>query len=377
MHYLNNAGAAIMTDEALQAVFEHFVLEREVGPYAAARKVADKLAGCYTDAAAILGAQSDGISLHDSASRAWNMALYGSGLREGDKIVTLSSEFGTNLVSLHHYARQIGAVVNVVRCDPHGDFDMDELEHYIADGAMLVAVSHAAAHGSIVNPVEQIGCLVAKYGAAYLVDGCQAVGQIAVDVSALNCDVYTGSGRKWLRGPRGTAFLYVKPGSRFHTPQVDLASADLVLDDGAVTGVQVRVDGRQFELWERSIASFAGLAVALSQYRHLDLQEVSGVLAEQATRLRVAVSSNALLRLIGHVDARTGIVGFYLADPSREDELQALFEQSGLIISTMADWDCPLHFPSNGATRIFRLSPHFHTDGDTIDLAEQVLEQFE
>lgn len=376
MHYLNNAGAGIVADETLHAVVQHFSLEQKVGPYAAARQVADEMAECYASAAAILGAPTEAISLHDSASRAWNMALYGCGLERGDRIVTLSSEFGTNLVTLYHYARQVGAAVKVVPCDPRGDFDLTEFERYVADGAKLVAVSHAAAHGSIVNPVEKIGGIAARYGATYLVDGCQAVGQIPVNVSTLHCDVYTGSGRKWLRGPRGTAFLYVRQGSDVHTPQVDLASADLAIQDGVVTGVDVRTDGRQFELWERSVASFMGLGVALSQYRNVDQQNVSEALAAQATRLRAAVLSNPLMRLIGHVDARTGIVGFYLSDPDREAELQAAFDQAGLVISTMADWDCPLHFPTNGATRIFRLSPHFQTSAETIELAGHVLEQF-
>lgn len=375
MHYLNNAGAAIMSDETLEAVLGHYALEREFGPYSAARRVADQLDAGYASAASVLGVDQRGISMHDSASRAWDMAVYGAGLKRGDVIVTLSSEFGTNLVSLHHYASQVDAVVKVVDCDPLGDFDLGALEARIADGAKLVAVSHAAAHGSIVNPVAEIGQLATKYGAAYVIDGCQAVGQIPVDAASLNCDVYTGSGRKWLRGPRGTAFLYVRPGSSFHTPQVDLASADLVLEDGVVTGVDVRKDGRQFELWERNVAGFLGLGVALSQYESVEPREIE-LLEAQANRLRAAVSANPRMNLIGRIEAPTGIVGFYLSDPAREDEMQASFDQAGIVISTMADWDCPLHFPKNGATKIFRLSPHFHTGPETIDLAERVIEQF-
>ncbi len=375
MHYLNNAGAAIMSDETLQAIHRHYALERRIGPYSAAKEVADELNAGYASAASILGVGQTGISMHDSASRAWDMAIYGAGLKEGDAIVTLSSEFGTNLVSLYHYAKQVGAVVRVVDCDQLGDFDLGVMEARIADGAKLVAVSHAAAHGSIVNPVAEIGRLATKYGAAYVVDGCQAVGQIPVDVASLNCDVYTGSGRKWLRGPRGTAFLYVRPESPFRTPQVDLASADLVLEDGIVVGVDVRGDGRQFELWERSVAGFLGLGVALSQYERIGAAQ-TGMIEAQANRLRAVVSANPRMNLIGHVQAPTGIIGFYLSDPTLEDELQESFNQAGLVISTMADWDCPLHFPKNGATRIFRLSPHFNTEPETIDLAEHVIDQF-
>lgn len=377
MHYLNNAGASIMSDETLAAVTDHFVLERQLGPYGAARSVAEKMSACYSDAAAVLNAPSSSdISLHDSASRAWNMALYGCGIGKGDHIVTLSSEFGTNLVSLHHYAEQVGARVQVVHCDEQGLFDKNELERQIAAGAKLVAVSHAAAHGSIVNPVADIGILAAKYDAKYLVDGCQAVGQIPVDVRDLKCDAYTASGRKWLRGPRGTAFLYVNPDSALHTPQVDLASADLEIHDGTVIGVKVRADGRQFELWERSTASFVGLGRALKQYLDLDTDLVARDVAIKSRRIRNAASSNPSMRIVGSIDAATGITGFYLSDPSREEDLERAFGDAGVVISTMADWDCPLHFPTCGATKIYRLSPHFYTTSETIDITEQIIAQF-
>ena len=141
------------------------------------------------------------------------MALYGLPVGSGDEIVTLSSEFGTNLVSIFHFATRVGARVKVLHCTPSGSFDMSELQACLESGARLVAISHVSAHASIVNPVVEIGKMVAQHGALYLVDGCQAVGQMDIDVVKIGCDAYTATGRKWLRGPRGTGFLYVKDGS--------------------------------------------------------------------------------------------------------------------------------------------------------------------
>lgn len=377
MHYLNNAGAALMSREAFQAIVGHLQDELKFGPYGAAQAAKHRLEEGYSAAGLVLGVSSDTISMHDSASRAWNMALYGSGLPVGSEIVTLSSEFGTNLVSIFHYARAIGAKVSVVPCAQDGSFALDEVEARLAGGAALIAVSHAAAHGSIVNPVEEIGALVARHGTKYLVDGCQAVGQLPVDVSRLNCDAYTASGRKWLRGPRGTAFMHTRKESGFSTPQVDLASADLVLGpDHGVEGVEVRQDGKQFELWERSVASFLGLGVALSQFVAQDAQDIFRNLSSKGDRLRAAVAMNPHLTLMGSAESASGITGFVVQDPAREDSMRAALASKEIVFSTMADWDCPLHFPQTGVSVIFRLSPHYYTSEETVSLAERVILDF-
>lgn len=377
MHYLNNAGAALMSPQAIQAIVGHLDDELKFGPYGAAQAAKDRLEAGYFAAAQVLGVSSDTISMHDSASRAWNMALYGSGLPKGSEIVTLSSEFGTNLVSIFHYARTIGAKVSVVPCAQDGSFSLDEVDARLAGGAALIAISHAAAHGSIVNPVEEIGTLVAQYGTKYLVDGCQAAGQLPVDVSRLNCDAYTASGRKWLRGPRGTAFMHTRKDSGFSTPQVDLASADLILGpDLGVEGVEVRQDGKQFELWERSVAGFLGLGVALSQFLAQDADDISRTLSGKGNQLRTAVSANPHLTLLGSIESASGIVGFVVSDPGREDSMRAALASKEIVFSTMADWDCPLHFPRTGAEVIFRLSPHYYTSEETVALAERAILDF-
>jgi len=375
--YLNNAGASLVSDETFDAYLGHLQLEREVGAYKAATFAEPFRERFRESAATLVNAKSTEIAFADSASRAWNAVVYGSGLQRGDRVVTLSSEFGSNLVSLFHYAGGVGAEVVVVGCSLNGTFDMGEFRSEVHDPrTKLVAISHVAAHGSIVNPVETIGKIVKECeGVNYVVDGCQAVGQVSVDVRKIGCDAYTGTGRKWLRGPRGSAFLYVREGSAFRTREVDLASADLAFgSDGRVTGVDVRQDARQFELWERNVAGEIALGVAISASLAvtLDLRER---IALSANRLRRAVSENSHLTLIGEENSTSGVVGFVASDPSREDEFERAFALADIAISTMHDWDCPLHFPRTGVSRIFRLAPHYYTSDSEVDRAIAVLDQ--
>lgn len=377
-HYLNNAGSSLMSHETINSVIDHLSLECRVGGYRAASMCELQIEDFYGLAAKLVGAPSSTcIAFMDSASRAWNMALYGLPLCDGDEIVTLSSEFGTNLVSIFHFASKVGAKVTVLECDPSGFFDMSELRKCLERGARLIAISHVAAHASIVNPVEEIGKLVAQFEALYLVDGCQAAGQMDIDVVEIGCHAYTATGRKWLRGPRGTGFLYVKESSLISPLYVDLASADLAFgNDGKPSGVTIGSDARRFELWERSIASMIGLKVALSQYLALDQNDVHARMRTASLDLRKCISANSNLKLIGNEASNSSIVGFYTLDPSREDALKRAFEDAEIQISTMGDWDCPMHFPKNGAGSIFRLSPHYYTEHDTVDLAKAVIQKF-
>ncbi|HIP34093.1 MAG TPA: aminotransferase class V-fold PLP-dependent enzyme [Bacteroidia bacterium] len=377
IHYLNNAGAGLMSDDTINTITNYLHLEKKIGAYQAAKSSKNEIDTFYKTVVSLINASStDEIAFMDSASRAWNMLIYGLDINEGDKIITLSSEFGTNLITLFDKASKVNAKVKVISCANDGSFSMKSLEEYLKDGAKVIALSHVAAHGSIVNPVKEIGVLAKKYGATYIVDGCQALGQIAVDVQDIKCDAYLTTGRKWLCGPRGTAFLYVKSSSFFNATQLDLASADLILDNNRnVLTVKIISTARKFELWERSISNMLGFSSAIQQYMMKDKQAISEKIKVHADKLRLSISKNTNLNLIGKIKSTSGIVGFYLKNPIHEKNALDIFFKQSIEISTMSDWDCPLHFSKeNGESIIFRLSPHYYTDDSTIETTINILD---
>lgn len=377
MRYLNNAGAALSSASTNTVVARHLQLEQELGAVEAAKTAKSEQDQFYIRAARLIKATDPSeIAFVDSASRAWNLALSAMALQKGDNIVTLSSEFGTNLVSLFYAAKQTGASVSVIPCEQDGSFDMSRFES-AAKGAKLIAISHSAAHGSIVNPVIEIGQIAQTNEITYMVDGCQSLGQLDVDVNKIGCDIYTATGRKWLRGPRGTGFLYVRESAELSTTTVDLSSADLVIREGSrgVTDVTVRTDARRFELWERNMAGMLGLSNALKEAIDNDSQDVHAVIAEQGNRLRTVVEKNEHLSLMGKENSEVGNVGFYCVDPRMEAIIDEALQISEVVYSTMNDWDCPLHFPTNGATKIYRLSPHYYTDPQTVFTACNALSE--
>lgn len=375
-NYLNNAGASIVTQSTLDLQVEHLRLESKVGAAEAAKQNAALVERFYSSAAALLNADDVAeIAFMDSASRAWDAVVYGLTLAPGDEIVTLSTEFGTNLVSLFHRAEACKAIVRVVRCDANGNFDLNELQSRLNNSTRAIAISHVAAHGSIRNPVEDIGKIATEHGLFYLVDGCQAAGQIDIDVKALRCDAYTVTGRKWLRGPRGTGMLYIRAGEdRVKAPFVDLASADLIFDpSGAPSGVSIRSDARRFELWERSVAGVVGLGNAITEYIESDRQELNRQIIRLAGKLRSRISVMPHIELIGNSDT-VGTVGLRIKDDSVLHKCKQALEANDIAYSAMSDWDAPLHFPVLGVTQIIRLSPHYYTSDEAVDRAIEALQ---
>lgn len=374
-HYLNNAGAGLMSQNTLHIITDFYEKELAEGAYQAAQNSKALMEDFYVQSAKLINAPgANDIAFTDSASRGWNLAIYGAKLNPGDTIVTLASEFGTNLLTLFDYAKKHKCKVDVVECDIQGDFDLFEIKKALENGAQMIALSHAAAHGSIINPVIEIGQLAKQYGALFVVDGCQALGQLDVNLKDLYCDAYIATGRKWLLGPRGTGFLYAKPSPRLQSPQLDLASADLVFDeDNNVVDVSVRNDARQFELWERNVAGMLGFSNAIKECITKGIFAISEKISSYADRLRSCVMQNDNLILIGKQNSSSGVVGFYCKDMAREGFVQKAFDENSVRISIMKDWDCPLHFPKNIANSIFRLSPHVYTSEETILSACNIL----
>lgn len=376
--YLNNAGAGLMSEKTYETVIKHMQLEMRIGAYNAATEQADKVDKFYLNAARMLNAKAkDEIAYIDSASRGWNLVLYGLKIKKSDKIVTLESEYGTNLLTIYDIVKKTGCSLKIIKCCKDGSFELDDLENELKTGGTILAISHVTAQGSIINPVVKMGKLAQKYGAIYIVDGCQAVGQIPVDVQQINCDAYITAGRKWLRGPRGTGILYVRKGASIYSPQIDLASADLVFNSiGEVEQVKVRKDARQFELWEKSTASLLGLENAIEEYLDYGVEKCADKIYGKAVSIRHQIALNGNLVLVGNEKSCSGIVGFYSKDSQKENEIKNLIEKNNFIISYMCDWDCPIFFPTNNGNKyIFRISPHYYTPDYTIEHVCRLIQQ--
>ncbi|HEY8369459.1 MAG TPA: aminotransferase class V-fold PLP-dependent enzyme, partial [Thermodesulfobacteriota bacterium] len=322
--HFNNAGASLMPRPVLDAVVRHLELEARIGGYEAADQRQPQIDAVYASAARLVGASADEIALVESATRAWQMAFYSLPLRPGDRILTGMNEYGSNYIAFLQQARRTGCVVDVVPNDEHGRLSVDALERMLDERVRLVAVTHVPTNGGLVNPAADIGRVVRDARARgldvlYLLDACQSVGQMPIDVAAIGCDMLSATGRKFLRAPRGTGFLYVR---RDLIPRLE----PFVLDDESAHWTardryEVRPDARRFESFERSIAGILGLGAAIDYAMSWGVHVTYARLAALAVSLRnlLAEIPGVVVRDLGL--ERCGIVTF-TADGHSPDEIR-------------------------------------------------------
>src|SRR5579872_2171247 len=282
--HFNNAGAALMPAPVLQSQLRHLQLEAAIGGYEAAAAADDRIAAIYISIARLLNADPTEIALVENATAAWDMAFYSIGFAPGDRILTAEAEYLSNYIAFLQVARRTGAVIDIVPSDAAGELDVAALERMIDRRVKLIAITHVPSNGGLVNPAEAIGRVARAHGILYLLDACQSVGQMPIDVAAIGCDMLSAPGRKYLRGPRGTGFLYVRRAilDQLEPPFLDLQA---VTSADAIHYV-MRPDARRFENWEGNIAAHLGLGTAVDYALKLGLADIEARIVSLADELR-------------------------------------------------------------------------------------------
>jgi cysteine desulfurase/selenocysteine lyase len=320
--HFNNAGAALMPAPVLQAQLRHLQLEAETGGYEAAAAADDRIEAIYDSIARLLNADRAEIALVENATVAWDMAFYSVGFAAGDRILTAEAEYSSNYIAFLQVARRSGAVVEVVPSDEAGELDVEALERMIDRRVKLIAITHVPTNSGLVNPAAAIGCIARAHGILYLLDACQSVGQMPIDVAAIGCDMLSGTGRKYLRGPRGTGFLYVRRVAldRLEPPFLDLQAATWVEPDR----YEMRPDARRFENWERNVAGQLGLGAAVDYALGWGLADITGRIEPLAAELRRRLAEIPGVSVRDRGRRRCGIVTFTVEGKPARDIVAAL-----------------------------------------------------
>jgi selenocysteine lyase/cysteine desulfurase len=367
--HLNNAGASLPPEPVIRTVVEYIHQEAQIGGYEAAAEAQDRFALTYQHLAQLIGAKMGEIAFADSGSRAWNNILYSLRFSPGDRILTSQNEFGGNALSLAHVASRTGATIEVVPNDPDGRVSVAELKRRLDSKVKLVAITHVPAHRGVINPVAEIGALLQSHPAFYLVDACQSVGQMVIDVNQIGCDALTAAGRKWLRGPRGTGFLYLRENwvTKIEPAMVDLSVADLTAPELMLrdTRLEIRRDIKRFELWERSFALMLGLGSAAEYALKVGVERIQRIVTELASTIRREVSSIRGIRIEDAPDTTCGIVTL---SSSRHDidDLKKALSTRGINTSVVHDYDGPLELSSRNLRAALRVSPHYYNSAEDI-----------
>src|SRR5215216_1558207 len=357
--HFNNAGAALMPRPVLDAAQDYLTLEAEIGGYEAAERENAAIERFYVAAAELLGCGTDEIAFVENATRAWDMAFYSLPFAAGDRILTARAEYASNVIAFLQVAQRTGAVVEVIPSDETGQISIEALQEMIDDRVKLIAITHVPTNGGLVNPAAAVGKVARAAGIPYLLDACQSVGQMPVDVAEIGCDLLSTTGRKYLRGPRGTGFLYVRRelGQRLQPPFLDLHAAQWV----AANRYEIRAAARRFENWETNYAGKVGLTVAIDYARDWGISAIWDRVRFLASTLRAELEEipGVTVRDIGA--ERCGIVTF-TADGIEARQVQEGLAGQSMNVTTSTVDSTRFDMEARGLNEIVRASVHYYND---------------
>ncbi|MCC3770178.1 aminotransferase class V-fold PLP-dependent enzyme [Streptomyces sp. UNOC14_S4] len=353
-----------MPRQVLDEVVGHLRREAEIGGYRAAEERRADLDAGYGVVAELLGCRPDQVAFTDSATRSWSAAFDAVPLAAGDRILIGEVEYAGNAVPLLMRAEAVGATVEVVPSDRAGVFSTAALEEMLDERVKLVSLVHVPTNGGVVNAVRRVADAAHAVGALLILDACQSAGQLRLDATELDADIVTFTGRKWLRGPRGTGALIVRDrAAGLLRPRL----ADLRGGRWCGPGqYRLRTDAQAFELWEAGIAQRLGLIRAVRYALRLGVGEIEAAVRARAARLRAGLAG--LAGVVVHdlgVD-RCGIVTFTVegTDSARVRDVLA---GQGVTVNVSRRPSTLLDMTRRGLSSIVRASPHYFIDDAQID----------
>ncbi|WP_147257848.1 aminotransferase class V-fold PLP-dependent enzyme [Pseudonocardia hierapolitana] len=368
--HLNNAGAGLLAQPTVDVMVGHLRWEAEIGGYEAADAARDDIAAVYAAVAELVGGAREEIAFFDNATHAWNAAFYSVPLGPGDRILTGRAEYGSNVLAYLQVAQRTGAEVVVVPNDGSGQLDTTALADLVDERTRLIGLSHVPTSGGLVNPAVEVGRIAREAGVLYLLDATQSVGQFPVDVREIGCDMLSATGRKFLRGPRGTGFLWVRSAAleRLDPYVAEIRSA--TWDGGR--GFTWADGARRFESWENSYVNQLGLGAAVRQALDLGMDAIAARTLALGATLRERLDAVPGVSTHDLGSNRCAIVTAKV-DGVPTAEVVAALARAGVNATATVPEDTQFDTEVRDVHPLVRLSPHYYNTESELDRAVEVI----
>lgn len=362
--HFNNAGASFSPLPVIDAMKEHLDSEALIGGYEAAENAQNRIDNFYTAAAELINCTPEEIAFTENATRAWDLAFYSFKFNAGDKIITSICEYASNYLAFLHVQKHSGVIIEVVKNDIFGQLDIIDLQQKIDHRTKLIAITHVPTQGGLINPAEKVGAIARDMKIPYLLDTTQSLGQMPIDVEKIGCDFLCGTGRKFLRGPRGTGFLYARKEmiANCDPPFIDLRAAQWMHSDRYV----LAPDAARFETWEQNIAAKIGLGVALDYANRLGIDAIWTRIKYLSQIIRSKLGTIPSINLHDLGENKCGIVTFTVQGKSPK-EVQQFCAQHKINVSVSLQEYAWLDLSQRHLPALIRASVHYYNTEEEIE----------
>ena len=366
--HLNNAGAALMPRPVIDACKSHLDLESQIGGYEASDAKAEEVTRVYAGIGELIGAHPENVAFVANATAGFIQAMSSFDFEPGDVIVTTRADYTSYQITFLSLAERLGVVVKHAEDLPEGGVDPDSVRELAQDPqCRLVHVSWVPTHSGLIQDVEGVGAVCDELGVPYLVDACQAVGQISIDVERLRCDYLTATARKFLRGPRGIGFMYASDralGRGDHPLFVDMRGAKWVDADR----YEIAQTAMRYEDWEFPYALVLGLGAAARYALEVGVETAGARAFLLAARLREKLADLPGVRVLDGGRNKCAIVTASFGDRDARDIVGAL-RNKGINTAASLKWYGLLDFTEKRVESALRLSPHYYNTEEETDRA--------
>ena len=360
--HFNNAGASLPPKPVIQTQLRYILEESLTGGYELANEHKDDLNRVYQQIASLIGAEAQEIAIMENATQAWHLAFHALSFKPGDRIITTEIEYASNFISYLQKQKETDIEIIVIKTDEQGDLDLHQLEMEAKKGAALISMSHIPTNSGTVIPAEEIGRIANDYNIIYLLDACQSVGHYPVDVQEIGCDLLSATGRKYLRAPRGTGFLYVnqKTMSDLHPPFIDLHGAEWVAEDH----YKLRPEAIRFENFETNMALKLALGEAATYANDIGIKAIWNRIQHLADTLRNQLNQLDSITVHDRGSTQCGIVTF-THEAYTATQIQQMLSKKQINVSVTSRQSALLDMERKQLNQVVRASVHYYnTEGE-------------
>ncbi|MDB5088936.1 MAG: aminotransferase class V-fold PLP-dependent enzyme [Mucilaginibacter sp.] len=364
--HLNNAGAGLMPDPVTRSIVDHIKLEAAIGGYEASALKAESINGFYTQAAKLINCKPANIAFTASATDSYTRALSSIPFNKGDVILTSNDDFISNQIQFLSCQKRFGVKIERVKNAPEGGIDLNDLDHKLKTlKPRLLSVTHIPTNSGLVQPVKQIGEIASNYGTLYLLDACQSIGQMKLNLEELKCDFLSVTSRKFLRGPRGSGFLYVS----------DKVLADglepLFIDMRGAQWVEKDIykqadDATRFEDWEFAYALVIGNRCAIEYCLNVGEDRIWQRIKTLSAYMRQKLALIDKVRVLDRGPELGGLVTFNVAGSDPVYLTGELLKRKINVVPSYRNF-AVIDFDEKNVTWAIRASPHYYNTIDEID----------
>ena len=373
--HLNNAGSALPPSVVVDTMVEHLRLEELIGGYEAHARAGDRINAVRDSIGALLDTSGSNIALSNSATDSWDRAFvaikFANDYGPGTRILASSSEYASNVLPVMQLSRHLGVQLEFIPDDATGVTDVAALESMLDDNVAAVLINHCPSQNGLINPVAAIGHALARAqsNAWYLVDACQSVGQLPVDAVAVGADFLSVTGRKFVRGPRGTGFMYCSPRA---LSELEPFPADLFGTTWTPDGYTMRSDAQRFEAWEKSYAAILGLGAAVDYSLTLGLDAIKQRINYLAKEMRCMLDEIPGIKVLDRGIEKSGIITLR---HERVDSavIVAGLKELGINVSLGTPEYSQVDYLAHGVTSMVRVSPHIYNTLEELERCAEVV----